>query len=140
MSKKQKAYFYIPNVQWIGIGRYEEGGTELFAIMRGEEYAGLIGGGLDEDRISGYINPLMVDERFQRQGLATQAMRLMMDYLIRKYRVPCIHINNRKENPAAARLYEKLGFAVYSETDDEFCRSNLLSFTWKRRKSVASNA
>jgi hypothetical protein len=25
--------------------------------MRGEDYTGLIGGGLDEDRISGYINP-----------------------------------------------------------------------------------
>jgi ribosomal protein S18 acetylase RimI-like enzyme len=128
VSDEQKAYFYIPNVQWIGISRYEEGGTELFAIMRGEDYAGLIGGGLDEDRISGYINPLMVDARFQRQGLATEAMRTMMDYLIRKYHVPCIHINHRKENHAAARLYEKLGFPVYSETESEFCRSYTVDY------------
>lgn len=122
MSEAQKQIFTVPIVYWIGISRYEEH-SELFAIKRGEDYAGLIGGGLDEDGINGYINPLMVDERFQCQGIAAEAMRLMMDYLIRKYHVPCIHINHRKENHAAGRLYERLGFAVYSETEKEFCRS-----------------
>jgi len=84
----------------------------------------LTGSGLDEDGISGYINPLMVDERFQRQGIAREAIRLMIDYLlIQKYNVPCIHINHRKENHIAARLYESLGFAVYSETEKEYRRS-----------------
>ena len=118
VSMAQKAYFPIPNVQWIGISRYEEGGTELF----GDRYAGLIGGGLDEDGVSGYINPLMVDERFQRQGVAAEAMHLMMGYLIRKHHVPYIHINHRKENLAAGRLYDRLGFIIYSETDTEFQR------------------
>ncbi len=122
VSEEQKQVFAIPNVYWIGISRYEEH-TELFAIKRGEEYVGLIGGGLDEDGNSGYINPLMIDERYQRQGIAATAMRLMMNDLIRKYHVPCIHINHRKENYAAAQLYEKLGFFVYSETDKEICRS-----------------
>jgi hypothetical protein len=40
VSDEQKSYFTIPNVQWIGISRYEEGGTELFAIMRGEDCQG----------------------------------------------------------------------------------------------------
>lgn len=128
VSEEQKAYFPIPNVQWIGISRYEEGGTELFAIMHGDDYAGLIGGGLDEDGVCGYINPLMVDKRFQRQGIATEATRLMMDHLIRKYHIPCIHINHRKENHAAGRLYERLGFAVYSETEKEFCRSYTVDY------------
>ena len=112
---------------WIGISRYEEH-TELFAIKNGDEYAGLIGGGLDEDGISGYINPLMVDERFQRQGIAEKAIRLIMKYLTRKYHVPCIHINHRKENHAAGRLYERLGYSVYSETDTEYCRSYSLDY------------
>ena len=107
---------------WIGISRYEEH-TELFAIKRDGEYVGLIGGGLDEDGINGYINPLMVDMRFQCQGIAEQAVHLIMNELIRKYHVPCIRINHRKENHAAGRLYQKLGFSIYSETETEYCRS-----------------
>ena len=122
VSEEQKRVFPIPNVYWIGISRYEEG-TELFAIKLGDEYVGLVGGGLDEDGVSGYVNPLMVDEKYQRQGIAKKTMGLMMDYLIRKYRVPRIHINHNKTNQVAGRLYERLGFAIYSETEDEFCRS-----------------
>ena len=100
----------------------------MFAIKRGDDYVGLTGGGLDEDGVSGYINPLMVDERFQRQGIAAEAMRLMKDYLIRKHHVPYIHISHRKENFTADRLYEKLGFSVYSETEKEFCRSYAVDY------------
>ncbi|AIQ70679.1 hypothetical protein PGRAT_25895 [Paenibacillus graminis] len=57
VSEEQKRIFTIPNVYWMGISRYEEH-TELFAIKRDDEYVGLIGAGLDEDGISGYINPL----------------------------------------------------------------------------------
>ena len=125
VSDEQKAFFPIGNLYWIGISRYEEM-TELFAIKRDCEYVGLIGGGLDEDGISGYINPLMVDEWFQRQGIATGAMRLIMDYLIHKYHVPCIHINHRKENTMAGHLYENLGFSVYSETEKDYRRSYMV--------------
>lgn len=122
ISAEQKLHFPIANLYWIGISRYEEH-TELFAIKQGEDYVGLIGGGLDEDGVSGYINPLMVDARFQRQGIAGEALRLIMDELIRKYQVPCIHINHRRENHAAGRLYEKLGFSVYGTSDSEVNRS-----------------
>lgn len=122
VSEEQKQIFTVPNVYWIGISRYEEH-SELFAIKQNNVYVGFIGGGLDEDGISGYINPLMIDEKFQKQGIAEKAMQLMMKYLICKHCVLSIHINHRKTNPAAGRLYEKLGFVVYSETDTELCRS-----------------
>lgn len=122
VSEEQKRIFPIANVYWIGISRYEEH-SELFAIKSDGEYAGLIGGGPDEDGISGYINPLMIDERFQRNGIAKTALRLMIDLLISRYHVPRININHRRENNAAGRLYESLGFAVYAETENEICRS-----------------
>jgi len=122
VSEEQKVFFPIANVYWIGISRYEEM-SELFAIMRGNDYVGLIGGGLDEDGVSGYINPLMVDARFQRQGIGAEALKLMMEYLIRKYHIPCIHIGHRKENVIAGRLYESLGFHIYSETENDYLRS-----------------
>ena len=121
ISDEQKQHFPISNLYWIGISRYEEH-TELFAIKQGETYVGLVGCGLDEDGVSGYINPLMVDARFQRQGIGGQALRLIMHTLIGQHHVPCIHINHRKENHAAGRLYEKLGFKVYSQTETELNR------------------
>ena len=122
VSQEQKQVFPIANVYWIGISRYEEH-TELFAIKQGDNYVGLIGCGYDEDGVTGYINPLMVDAHYQRQGIATEAIRLIMDFLIRKYHVSCIHINHRKENHIAGQLYERLGFAIYSETEKEIRRS-----------------
>lgn len=122
VSEDQKQIFPIPNVYWIGISRYEEH-SKLFAIKYDDAYAGFIGGGLDEDGICGYINPLMIDRHFQNKGIAAKAMPLMMHYLIAKHHVPCIHINHGKTNHVAGRLYERLGFSVYAETEDEFCRS-----------------
>lgn len=127
VSEEQKQLFTIPNVYWIGISRYEEQ-TELFAIKRDAEYVGLIGSGLDEDGISGYINPLMVDKRFQRQGIAEKAILLIISDLICKYCVPCIHVNHRKENYTAGRLYQRLGFSTYSETETEYYRSYTVDY------------
>lgn len=122
ITEEQKQQFPISNLYWIGISRYEEH-TELFAIKQNDQYIGLIGCGLDEDGVSGYINPLMVDGRYQRQGIAGKALRLIMDTLISQYHVSCIHINHRKENHVAGRLYEMLGFEVYSQTESEYNRS-----------------
>lgn len=133
VSEEQKKIFPIANVYWIGISRYEEH-TELSAIKCDGEYTGLIGGGLDEDGISGYINPLMIDERFQRKGIAKKAMQLMMDQLISRYHVPRININQRRENNPAGRLYESLGFNIYGETENEICRS----YTAEQRIKILS--
>jgi len=57
VSDEQKTFFPISNLYWISISRYEEK-TELFAIKADAEYVGLVGGGFDEDGITGYINPI----------------------------------------------------------------------------------
>lgn len=64
VSEKQKEFFPIPNIYWIGISRYEEH-TNLYAIMLDETIIGLIGLGYDEDGVSGFINPLMIDANYQ---------------------------------------------------------------------------
>ena len=121
VSDGQKEFFTVPNVYWIGISRYEEK-SELFAIKAENEYVGLIGGGYDEDGITGYINPLMIDRRHQGNGYAKPALRLMMEYLQSRLGVHRIHINHRKANTVAGPLYESLGFVVYNETDTEYQR------------------
>ena len=89
VTEEQKEVFPIPNVYWIGISRYEEN-TTLFAIKDEEEYVGLVGCGYDEDGISGYINPLMIDRKFQGRGYSKEALRLIIDYLSKQLKVTVI--------------------------------------------------
>ena len=121
VDENQKSFFPISNVYWIAISRYEEK-TELFAIKAGDEYVGLIGGGFDEDGITGYINPIMIDKCHQRKGYAKHALQLMITYLRNQLGVQKININHRKENIAAAKIYESMGFFIYNETEKEYQR------------------
>ncbi len=121
VSKEQKELFPIPNVYWIGISRYEEG-TTLYAIKNDEIFVGLIGVGYDEDGVSGYINPLMIDEKYQGKGYSRDAMILAIEKLKKDYGVPEIHIGHRKGNLIAGKLYESLGFTIVDEDENDYFR------------------
>lgn len=121
VSVEQKDFFSIPNVYWIGISRYEEH-TELFAIKYHDEYVGIIGGGYDEDGTTGFINPLMVDEKYQKKGYAAAATNLMIKYLVDNLHVTKINISHRKVNAVAGQMYEKIGFHVFGENEVDYFR------------------
>jgi RimJ/RimL family protein N-acetyltransferase len=121
VSDEQKQFFCVPNVYWIGISRYEEK-SELFAIKAGDKYVGLIGGGFDEDGVTGYINPLMIDQHHQGKGYAKEALILMIEYLRKNLGVKRININHSKANAVAGKLYNSLGFVCYGEDDKEYLR------------------
>lgn len=121
VSTEQKMFFPIPNVYWIGISRYEEN-TELFAIKYQNKYVGIIGGGYDEDGKSGFINLLMVDEKYQKKGYAAVATVLMIKYLVDNLHVTKINISHRKANVVAGQMYEKIGFRVYEENEVDYFR------------------
>ncbi len=121
VSAAQKEFFPIPNVYWIGISRYEEH-TELFAIKYYDEYIGLIGGGYDEDGTTGFINPFMIDEKYQKKGYAIIAINLMIKYLVEHLQVTKINIGHRKENVVAGQLYEKVGFHIVREDEVDYFR------------------
>lgn len=130
VSQEQKEFFPIPNVYWIGISRYEEH-TELFAIKHEDNYVGLIGGGYDEDGTTGFINPLMIDEKFQKKGYAIIAIKLMIQYLVDNLHVTKINISHRKVNVVAGQIYEKIGFRVFRE--DEVDCFRCFDITYSRR-------
>ncbi|MCI7130928.1 MAG: GNAT family N-acetyltransferase [Lachnospiraceae bacterium] len=121
VSKEQKEVFPIPNVYWIGISRYEEK-TTLYAIKNKEIIVGLLGMGYDEDGVSGYINPLMIDERYQGKGYSRDAMMLAVEKLKNDYKVSEIHIGHRKTNTVAGKLYESLGFIIVDEDENDYFR------------------
>ncbi|MBP3886529.1 MAG: GNAT family N-acetyltransferase [Cellulosilyticum sp.] len=121
VSSEQKKIFPIPNVYWLGISRYEEH-TTLYAIMDEEVNIGLIGLGYDEDGVSGFINPLMIDERYQGKGYSRKAMELAIEVLKTDYKTSEIHIAHRKANIVAGKLYESLGFEIFDEDEQDYFR------------------
>lgn len=121
VSKEQKDIFPISNVYWIGISRYEEK-TTLYAIKNNEIIVGLIGIGFDEDGISGYINPLMIDEKYQGNGYSRHAVKLAIEKLKKDYNVSEIHLGHRKTNTVAGKLYESLGFIIIDEDETDYFR------------------
>ena len=125
VSEKQKEIFPIPNIYWIGISRYEEH-TTLYAIMLDDNIVGLIGLGYDEDGVSGFINPLMIDEKYQGHHYAKDAMRIAIDILQDQYNAGEIHLGHRKTNTAAAKLYEQLGFQIVGEDEQDYFRVKVL--------------
>ena len=121
VSEKQKEIFPIPNIYWIGISRYEEH-TTLYAIMLDDNIVGLIGLGYDEDGVSGFINPLMIDEKYQGHHYAKDAMCIAIDILQDQYNAGEIHLGHRKTNTTAAKLYEQLGFQIVGEDEQDYFR------------------
>ena len=122
VSEEQRNVFPIPNVYWVGISRYEEK-TTLYAIKNDETIVGLIGIGYDEDGVSGYINPLMIDEKYQGNGYSKAAMKSAIEKLKNDYKVSEIHIGHRKTNAVAGKLYESLGFVIFDEDETDYFRS-----------------
>ena len=125
VSEQQKENFPIPNIYWIGISRYEEH-TTLYAIMLDDIIVGLIGLGYDEDGVSGFINPLMIDEKYQGNHYAKDAMHIAIDILQNQYDVGEIHLGHRKTNTTAAKLYEQLGFQIVGEDEQDYFRVKVL--------------
>ena len=91
-------------------------------IKLGDEYVGLIGGGLEADGASGLIEPIMVDHRHQKRGIAEQALKLMAQYLASHFSVDRVYIEHKRDNHAAAHVFEKAGFKVVGEDEESFRR------------------
>ena len=121
VSEEQKVIFPISNVYWVGISRYEEK-TTLYAIKNDELYVGMVGIGYDEDGVSGYINPMMIDEKHQGKGYSKEAMLLSIEKLKSEYKVSEIHLGHRKNNMKAGKLYESLGFIIIDEDEMDYFR------------------
>ena len=121
VSEEQKVIFPISNVYWVGISRYEEK-TTLYAIKNDELYVGMVGIGYDEDGVSGYINPMMIDEKYQGKGYSKEAMLLSIEKLKSEYKVSEIHLGHRKNNMKAGKLYESLGFIIIDEDEMDYFR------------------
>ena len=68
----------------------------------------------------------MIDEKYQGNHYAEKAMTIAIDILKKEYSVSKINLGHRKVNIAAARLYEKLGFVIVGEDEQDYFRTKAL--------------
>lgn len=76
--------------------------------------------------MSGYINPLMIDAKYQGNHYAEKAMICAINILQKNYHVTRVNLGHRKFNIAAAGLYEKLGFEIVGEDEQDYFRTKML--------------
>ena len=68
----------------------------------------------------------MIDEKYQGNRYAKQAMDIAIHILKTVYHVKKINLGHRKTNIAAGKLYEKLGFEIVGEDEQDYFRTKKL--------------
>ncbi len=72
------------------------------------------------DEPLGYdLQQLMIDERFQGRGFGDDALKLILDELVKEDHYDRVEVCVKKEDAAAIHLYEKHGFADSGYIDEE---------------------
>ena len=109
VAKEQKP-FVEPNSVSIAQSKYEPT-LRLRGIYRGEDLVGFSMYNTVPEELGGHwIYRLMIDRRYQREGIAKHAMRLMIDEMAASLDCKRIVAGYKPDNIAAAALYASLGF------------------------------
>ena len=74
---------------------------------------------LDEEPACYDLQQFMIDERFQRRGFGTEALRLILAALAQERKYDCVEVCVNKDDAAALRLYEKTGFTDTGYVDGD---------------------
>lgn len=65
------------------------------------------------------LQQLMIDRRFQRQGIGTAALRLILDRLREEGHYGAVEVCVKQDDAPALRLYRKAGFAGSGYVDPD---------------------
>lgn len=74
-----------------------------------------------------YIDSVAVDAAFGGRGIGTTLIQRVIEYA-RELKIPTIALNVDQDNPAAARLYERLGFQKEKVIEISGGRFNYMTF------------
>ncbi|GEN82984.1 spermine/spermidine acetyltransferase [Sporosarcina luteola] len=66
-----------------------------------------------------WMDRLLIDARFQRQGYGQRFTELLIERMLREYGEQPIYLSVYAENSGAIRLYEDLGFEFIHEYDSD---------------------
>ena len=74
---------------------------------------------LDEEPACYDLQQFMIDARYQGRGLGTEALRMILAELERERRYDCVEVCVKKNDAAALRVYEKVGFVDTGYVDED---------------------
>jgi Acetyltransferases, including N-acetylases of ribosomal proteins len=85
---------------------------------------------LDEEPACYDLQQFLIDRRFQGRGLGTEALRRILAELEAERKYGCVEVCVKREDAAALRVYEKLGFTDtgYIDEDAPDCRNLMYRF------------
>lgn len=74
-----------------------------------------------------YIDSVAVDSEFGGRGIGTKLIQRVVEHA-RETNIPAVTLNVDQDNPAAARLYERLGFHKHKEIEISGSRFDYMTF------------
>ncbi len=74
---------------------------------------------LDDEPACYDLQQFMIDARFQGRGYGTAALRLILSELEKERKYPCAEVCVKKDDRAALRVYEKVGFVDTGYVDED---------------------
>ncbi len=113
--------FVAPNTYSLAQAAYEPDACPM-GIWRDGELVGFIMYDFDGELLSWGMCRLMVDKKFQKQGIGEAAVKKLLELVTAKHGHVVFHTSAEPENEIALALYEKLGFVktgriVYDEVE-----------------------
>ena len=92
--------------------------SNVYVIMIDDQPAGKFSYRYEADGITIFLAEIEILPEFQGKGLGTTLIRTLIDEASAKHST--VRLQVLKANPDARRLYERLGFKIYSETEPSF--------------------
>ena len=116
--REDQKYFVAPNVYSLAEAK-ADGISNPLAIYNGDTMVGFIMYCFDPDEEMGYIDRLMVDQRYQGQGYGRAAMVEVIQRLKSLPACKRIRTSFAHTNEAADALYASLGFCRTGEVTED---------------------
>lgn len=119
VHEEQKA-FLAPPIGIIARGYvYRNCNGKVRVIQNDEEVIGVALTREFMDEPLGYdLQQFMIDKRYQGKGYGAEALRLILEELRSEAHFDHVEVCVKKEDKAAVRLYEKMGFTDSGYVDD----------------------
>ncbi|MBR4907362.1 MAG: GNAT family N-acetyltransferase [Clostridia bacterium] len=86
---------------------------------------------LDEEPACYDLQQFMIDRRYQGKGYGTEALRMILKELEAERKYDCVEVCVKKNDTAALRVYEKVGFADTGYIDPDVPDSFNLTYVFR---------
>ena len=74
---------------------------------------------MDEEPACYDLQQFMIDSRWQGKGYGTKALQMILSTLEEERKYECVEVCVKKDNAAALRVYEKVGFTDTGYVDED---------------------